>query len=175
MRTILEIEGGYVNKNLLVPIIAVAVIVLAAGGYLLTKDSGDAPEDSQVASQASDNNQDTSAKDTESSSQNDTQEPSDTSANSSTLAAESTITYSDSGFSPSSLSVKSGTTVTIRNTSGSSIQFDSDPHPAHTANPELNVGVVVAGESKTFTVTTKGSHAYHDHFDSSQTGTIVVN
>ncbi len=86
----------------------------------------------------------------------------------------SIIIYSDSGFSPSPLTVKTGTMVTIKNTSSRTLQFDSDPHPVHTDDPELNVGVVASGQTKTFTVTTTGSHGYHNHLNASDTGTLVV-
>ena len=153
------------NKNIIVPVIAIAVILLAGGGYLLTKDSDNGLESSQATTQTSQDNQSAPPDDTVANTQNDT----------TAQGAEATITYSDNGYSPASLTVKSGTTVTIKNSSSSSIQFDSDPHPAHTANPELNVGSVAPGESKTFTPTTKGSHAYHNHLDSSQTGLLIVN
>lgn len=84
------------------------------------------------------------------------------------------ITYSDSGFSPSTVTTHAGDKVTIKNTSSEDMQFDSDPHPVHTNDPELNVGVVVPGSSKTFTVNTKGTHGYHNHLDPGDKGTIVV-
>ena len=85
-----------------------------------------------------------------------------------------TITYSGSGFSPATLSVKAGTTVTIKNTSSGDLQFDSDPHPDHTDDPELNVGLITSGQSKTVTVTTTGSHGYHNHLSATDKGTLVV-
>lgn len=85
-----------------------------------------------------------------------------------------TITYSDSGFTPKTVTVHSGDTVTLKNTSSQSVQFDSDPHPVHTNNPELNVGEVPSGQSSSFTVSTKGTHGYHNHLNPGQTGTIVV-
>jgi len=85
-----------------------------------------------------------------------------------------TITYSDSGFSPSTITVKSGDTITLKNTSSQSMQFDSDPHPIHTNDPELNVGAVGPGQSATVKAVTKGTHGYHNHLNPGQTGTIVV-
>lgn len=96
----------------------------------------------------------------------------DSSSSSSSQAV--TITYSDDGFSPSSVTVTAGSTVTIRNTSSHGMQFDSDPHPVHTNNPELNVGTVAAGQSMTFTPDIKGTFGYHNHLNASQKGTIVV-
>ncbi len=91
-----------------------------------------------------------------------------------TPAADSTITYSGSGFSPATITVKVGATVAIVNSSSQDMQFDSDPHPVHTDNTELNVGVVSPGQTMTFTVNKKGTWGYHNHLNSSQTGKIVV-
>ena len=87
---------------------------------------------------------------------------------------ETVITYSDNGFSPASITVKSGSTVTIKNTSSHTMQFDSDPHPAHTGNQELNEGIIGAGKSGSFVVTRTGTFGYHNHLDDSETGTIIV-
>lgn len=100
---------------------------------------------------------------------------SSSSNNSDHTNSAATITYSDNGFSPATLTVKAGTTVTLKNTSSSDVQFDSDPHPVHTDDPELNIGSVSAGQSTTFTPTTTGTHGYHNHLNPSQTGTLIVN
>lgn len=89
-------------------------------------------------------------------------------------ATPATITYSSNGFSPATLTVKSGDTVTIKNTSSEALQFDSNPHPAHTDDTDLNVGSVAAGQTKTFKVTKTGTFGYHNHLDPSDTGHIVV-
>lgn len=85
-----------------------------------------------------------------------------------------TIIYSDSGFSPKTITVSSGAIIAIRNTSSSDMQFDSDPHPVHTGDTELNVGTVAPGKTVTFKVTTTGTHGYHNHLNPSDTGTIIV-
>ena len=54
------------------------------------------------------------------------------------------------------------------------MQFDSDPHPIHTTNQELNVEIVEPGEVKTFTVTKTGTFGYHNHLNPSQTGKIII-
>ena len=84
------------------------------------------------------------------------------------------ITYADSGFSPAQVNVKVGETVTFKNDSKANVQVNSVPHPAHTQFPELNVGSIAAGESKTVTFTTAGTKKYHNHLNTSQSGTIVV-
>jgi len=88
--------------------------------------------------------------------------------------AAATITYSDSGYSPASVTVKSGEAVEIKNTSSHAMQFDSDPHPIHTNDPELNVGSVNPGESMKFTVSKTGTFGYHNHLNPSDKGTIIV-
>ena len=84
------------------------------------------------------------------------------------------ITYTDGGFSPAQVSVKVGDTVTFKNDSSSKVQVNSAPHPAHTQFPELNIGSIAAGESKSVTFTTAGTKKYHNHLNPSQNGTIVV-
>lgn len=98
---------------------------------------------------------------------------SQTPAKSSSQAA-ATITYSDSGFSPSSTTVKAGDTVAIKNSSSNDLQFDSDPHPVHTDDTELNVGTVASGQTVTFTVTTKGTFGFHNHLNPGDKGSITI-
>lgn len=86
----------------------------------------------------------------------------------------SAITFDGSQFSPATLTVKSGTEVTIKNTSSGDLQMDSNPHPVHTDDTDLNVGLFSAGQSKTFTVTKTGSFGYHDHLDPSIQGQITI-
>lgn len=85
-----------------------------------------------------------------------------------------TIMYTNTGFDPSTITIKSGQTVEIKNDSSRPLQFDSDPHPAHTDNPELNVDTISPGSSKKFTLTTKGAWSYHNHLNSSETGKVNV-
>lgn len=85
-----------------------------------------------------------------------------------------TITFDGSRFSPSTLTVASGTSVTIKNTSSQALQLDSNPHPVHTDDTDLNVGTVAAGQSQTFTVTKKGTFGYHDHLEAGIQGKITV-
>ena len=84
------------------------------------------------------------------------------------------ITYSDSGFSPTELKVKVGESITFTNSSMATVQVNSAVHPTHTLYPELNIGSIAAGESKSVTFTTTGTKKYHNHLNASQIGTIVV-
>ncbi len=138
--------------------IAVIAIVIGAGGYVLLRGSlDDKTTDSNKGSQTT----------TDSSSQ---ASPDDGAAQ----TAAATITYSNDGYSPATVTVKTGDTVVIRNDSSRDMQFDSDPHPAHTDNEELNVGIVEPGKSMSFVVKRTGTFGYHNHLNASDTGTIVV-
>lgn len=97
---------------------------------------------------------------------------SSTSAPSATIAA--TITFTDSGFSPDVTTVKAGDTVRVSNKSSQELDFDSDPHPVHSDEPELNVGPISPGESQTFTVTKTGHWGFHDHLNPGFTGSLDV-
>ena len=91
-----------------------------------------------------------------------------------TINEEVSVTYTENGFSPSTVSVKSGSKLKVINNSGRSIDFASNPHPIHTDMLELNFGVIKPGESKNATLTKKGEWRYHDHFNASAGGKISV-
>lgn len=135
-------------------IAAAGIVILGGGAYALTRNSG--KKDSSP-----DNTFNTTQKSA----------VADTSDN---KISSTTIIYNGSNFSPSTLTIKAGTTVKVVNNSNSELQFDSDPHPAHTSNPELNVGSVEPGQSAKFTANTTGTYGYHNHGNPSQTGTLVV-
>lgn len=84
------------------------------------------------------------------------------------------IVYSDGGFAPASVSVKAGQSVVFKNTSLRAVQVNSNPHPAHKLYPELNIGVINAGESKSLSFTAVGTKKYHNHLNPSENGSIVV-
>jgi plastocyanin len=85
-----------------------------------------------------------------------------------------TITYTDEGFNPDSLTVKVGNTITIKNSSTGNLQFSSDNHPSHTENVELNQTELAPDQSQNITLTKQGTWGYHNHLDPSKTGTIIV-
>ena len=140
-------------------IVVAILVVLGGGAVLISKNSNNKTP----------NNHQSSSNQTNSNTQSNTSTSSNADQNS-----KATITYSDNGFSPQTLTVQAGTAVTIKNTSSGPFQFDSDPHPAHTDDPELNIGTVESGQSMTFTPTVKGSHGYHNHLNPSDTGILIV-
>lgn len=102
-------------------------------------------------------------------------EGSDTTATDTPASAEAaTLVFTDNGFEPSSITVRKGTVITIKNDSSNSVQFSSDDHPSHRDNPEMNAATISAGASTTYTANTVGTFGFHDHIDSSKTGTVTV-
>lgn len=96
------------------------------------------------------------------------------SSNTTNAEVAMTITYDGNGFSESANSIKVGQAVKVVNSSNTPLSFDSDPHPVHTDNTELNAGDVEPGQSKTFVIDKKGTWGYHNHLDPSQHGSITV-
>lgn len=85
-----------------------------------------------------------------------------------------TITYSGTEFAPSSATVKVGDVVKVVNNSQNVMEFASADHPTHLKNSEFNVGDIEAGGSATFTVTAAGTWGYHDHYNASAHGELIV-
>jgi len=98
-----------------------------------------------------------------------------TGSTSPTPTVAATIVYDGSSFSPSSVSVKSGDKVTFTNNSQSTVQVNSNPHPFHTDDSDLNVGTISPGQSMTVTLSKTGSFRYHNHLNPSQGGAVTVN
>jgi plastocyanin len=148
-------------------IVAAAIILLVGVGvwFLLSRESPDnsttIPENPNPPAQP----QSTEA-------QNQTQSPTPPATELSTESAK--ITYVTSGFQTSTLTIKAGQSVEIVNQSSQALYFASDPHPAHTQNPELNIGTINPGETKQFMPSAKGTWGYHNHLSANHTGKLIV-
>lgn len=140
------------SKTVKLVVIAIAVAVIAGGAIFIQNNT------KEKTPSSSNNNASTQ----------------DTSSNGDSTAAALTITYDGSNFSLSADTVKVGETVKVTNNSSDELDFDSDPHPVHTDNTELNVGSIAPGESKTFTVHKTGTWGFHNHLDASQHGSFTV-
>lgn len=84
------------------------------------------------------------------------------------------VTLTPDGWSPSTLVIKAGETVTWVNKSGAEGAVYSVPHPIHTAYPPLNLGTFPDGGTLSLEFDKAGSYGYHNHLNPSQTGVIVV-
>lgn len=84
------------------------------------------------------------------------------------------IVYTGYGFSPDEFGLAVGATVTIINESSKDLEFASDPYPTNAENPEMNIGRIAPGESKSFQVTKAGLWGYHNNLEPTEHGRLVV-
>ncbi len=82
------------------------------------------------------------------------------------------VDYTDSGFSPASVTIKKGQTVNFVNKSSSQMYVASNPHPIHTDYPGFDE--LSAGDSYSFTFDKVGTWGYHNHINPAQKGSVVV-
>lgn len=115
--------------------------------------------------------------------------PKEEEASGETTTGKTIVVYTDSGYSPASVSVKAGATVTWRNQSSRPMWTASAVHPTHKAYPGSDIqlcgtaqgasifdacqGVNPGGEWS-FTFSERGTWRYHNHLQASRTGTIIV-
>ena len=99
------------------------------------------------------------------------------------LPMQNTVFYTDKGFSPNSLTIRKGATITFQNQSTHDMRPASDPHPAHTDYPTTGgcVGstfdacrIIKPGAYWSFEFDSVGTWKYHNHLNPSDTGTVIV-
>lgn len=100
-----------------------------------------------------------------------------------TSTAGNTVEIISSGFSPNTLTINVGDTVTFVNKDSTTHWPASNIHPTHTLYPESGGCIgskfdacnsLAQGETFSFTFNEKGSWNYHDHLQPGLTGTIIV-
>lgn len=106
-----------------------------------------------------------------------------------TINEDIIITYSSTGYSPNTVTVKVGTTVTWKNTSSMSMWPASAMHPSHSVYSGTTLSAhcpdtdgtafdacteIPSGNSWSFTFDKQGTWKYHDHLKASYFGTVVV-
>lgn len=93
------------------------------------------------------------------------------------------VTYSDSGFSPKTLTIKKGATVVFFDGASDDVRVASNPHPIHNGYPTKGGCVnstfdscsnIAPGQSWSFKFDIVGSWGYHNHLNPSEGATIVV-
>lgn len=90
-------------------------------------------------------------------------------------ASRSVVTYTDSGFAPSPLVVKKGTTVTFVNESSSLMLVASAIYPTHSLLPDfVQKTQVTKGKSYEYTFTKVGTWRYQNDVLTKDVGTISV-
>lgn len=89
--------------------------------------------------------------------------------------AATVITMDENGFSPQTVTVAAGTTVTFINNGQAPHWPASDVHPTHEVLPEFDSKRGLAtGESYSFTFTESGTWSCHDHLMPNNTCTIIA-
>lgn len=86
-----------------------------------------------------------------------------------------TVTFTDKGFSPASLTVKKGQTVKFVNNSSGKMWVAANPFPTSKEYPAFNEkSGVESGSSWSFTFDKTGTWFYHNHYNPTQGAKIVV-
>ncbi len=143
------------NKNALLTLIAIVGLVIVGILVFGGNDKVMAPTQSQEQMNNAENNQPQNEK----VDQNQSYE----------------VTYTDSGYSPASLTIPVGAIVIFKNESSMNMWLASAPHPTHTIYPEFDAKTGI-GKDQTyeFTFTKQGTWRYHDHLMPRNIGTIIV-
>lgn len=84
------------------------------------------------------------------------------------------ITIESFGFSPATITIKKGTTITWINNDSVNHLVASNPHPVHTDLPGFQSQNLSLGESYSFTFDKVGTFGYHCHLHPSMRGTVIV-
>jgi plastocyanin len=139
--------------------IAIIVILVLAGGYFLVSNRNQpqpaGPGTSSISSQPA---------------------PSEevTGAMMEKKAKETTITLTQSGFDPQTVTIKAGEKVVWVNNSGDVATVNSSKHPTHLDYPPLNLGQFQDGDKLELVFDKPGTYMYHDHLHATRFGKIVV-
>lgn len=90
-------------------------------------------------------------------------------------SAKNQVVYTENGFSPSTLNVNVGDSVTFVNQSSRGMWVASNPHPTHTDLPGFDaMKSIPQGSSYTYIFQKTGNWGYHNHLNRSQGGQVIV-
>ena len=164
---------------------AVAIFLIILGGYFVSKvyiSSSKTANQQPAAVQESENISDPNAiSEKDESSQPDFEVKIEIKKNE--------VAYTDSGYMPSELTIKTGETVTFKNESSGPIWTASALHPSHAVYAGTSVqehcpdtlnasfdqcGSSQPGESWSFTFNKAGEWSYHNHVKLNRFGKIIV-
>lgn len=84
------------------------------------------------------------------------------------------IIYQNNIFSPATVNIGIGEKIKFINRYTAPIRISSDPHPVHTSFSEFDSGNLKSGESYEFIFSKSMTLEYHNHFNSSATGRVIV-
>lgn len=101
--------------------------------------------------------------------------PKTTTTTTTTTQGTTKVSYTDTGFSPATVTIKAGSTVKFTNNSSQSMWVASDPHPIHNGLAGFDERASVEkGGTYSFTFSKAGTFGYHNHLNPSDTGTVIV-
>ena len=87
---------------------------------------------------------------------------------------EAVVNVTKTGFTPETVTIKSGMRVTWLNKTEEEVTVNSDDHPTHLLYRELNLGAFPNESSVQVVLTKPGKYTYHDHYHPNRKGTIIV-
>ena len=142
---------------------ALVVIIVVLGGYFLftnnTEDNSEVVTPTPMPAPAP----------------SPTPAPAETPTPSSIIPKVLDISITDTGYSPSTLTINKGDTVKFTNNGTKANWPASAPHPTHTDYPEFDPKQAIAvGASWSFTFTKAGTWRFHDHLNATRFGSITV-
>jgi len=164
------------NSKWIIGFVGIVVIAIAAfmllGNQTATAPTTETDQQAQVSGDT--------APSTDTSAANET--------NNQTQAQTTTVHLTASGFSPATVTVKAGDSVTFVNDTSSQMWVASAQHPTHTVYDGNNLSTHCAasytgdapfdqcadGKTFTFTFDKVGTWKYHNHLVNGQFGTVVV-
>ncbi len=98
-----------------------------------------------------------------------------TASGSTALQGNTVVTYTDAGFSPKSVAVKRGTTVTFKNESSGNMWVASGVHPTHRLLPGFDeLTGVTKGGTYDYAFVKVGTWQYHNHLKPTDLAIVVV-
>lgn len=95
------------------------------------------------------------------------------------------VIYTETGFEPTTVTIKKGQSVSFKNKSGRAMWVASALHPSHAVYPEKTANDclgsafdacrdIADGEDWSFTFNSVGSWGYHDHLRATKFGKVIV-
>ncbi len=91
------------------------------------------------------------------------------------VVTKASVTYTDSGFTPNTITVKKGTTVTFANQSIKGMWVASALHPTHQLLPGFDqLKSVQKGGTYDYAFVKVGTWKYHNHVNVGDLGSVVV-
>ena len=86
----------------------------------------------------------------------------------------SDVIVTSKGFEPQTITITRGNRVVWLNKSGNDVAVASNDHPTHLLYPPLNLGRFKDGSSVQLIFDKPGTYGYHNHYNPTQSGTVVV-